>query len=47
MHVLNKEWADLILEGMAGTEFIGDNKGKKEMEIEITDDEKTGDYEKQ
>ena len=32
---------------MAGAEFIGDNKGKEEMEIEITDDGKTGDYEQQ
>ena len=43
--MFNKEWADLILEGMAGTEFIGDNKGKKKMEIESTDDERTQDYE--
>ena len=44
----NEEWADsIVLQGMAGTKFIRDNKGKKEMEIESTDDEKTGDYEQQ
>ena len=32
---------------MAGAEFIGDNKGKEEMEIKSTNDEKTGDYEQQ
>ena len=45
--MLNEERTDLILEGMAGTEFIGNNKGKKEMEIESTDDGITGDYEQQ
>ena len=45
--MFNIDQADAILEGMAGAEFIGGNKGKKEMEIESTDDEKSGDYEQQ
>ena len=36
-----------ILQGVAGAEFIRDNKDEEEKEIESTDDKKTGDYEQQ
>ena len=32
---------------MAGAEFIRDNKDEEEMEIESTDNERTGDYDHQ
>ena len=38
--MFNKEQVDLILQGIAGAEFIRDNKDKEEIEIESTDNEK-------